>query len=371
MDLLLTEQQKLFAETATRLCLDHGGPRRLRTLRAAAAEIDAVAWRKMIESEWLATVVAEGRGGQGLGALDVALALEQAGHQLLMVPLLEAAAAAWTMSRAEDAARADAGLADLLRGSRLIVPATAAASWRYGGGASGVTYDHKAGLLNGSIPFVAYGGSAEAFLVAIDAGAHPVVTIVPRSDASVTVARNVDGSTASRLTFADVHVPAEQVIATGAEAKRLALQLQDFLMLGAAAELIGLAAAALDVTLDYIKLRQQFGRPIGSFQVLQHRAVNAFIDVELNRSLVYRVLAAYDAGEHHPAMVSAAKARASRSALEIVRGALQMHGAIGYTEEHDIGLYYKRAMALSAQYGGELSHSTRFSELTLEAGAFS
>jgi alkylation response protein AidB-like acyl-CoA dehydrogenase len=153
------------------------------------------------------------------------------------------------------------------------------------------------------------------------------VTIVPRSEASVTVARNVDGSTASRLTFADVHVPAEQVIATGAEAKKLALQLQDFLVLGAAAELIGLAAAALDVTLDYIKLRQQFGRPIGSFQVLQHRAVNAFIDVELNRSLVYRVLAAYDAGEHHPAMVSAAKARASRSALEIVRCALQMHGA--------------------------------------------
>jgi alkylation response protein AidB-like acyl-CoA dehydrogenase len=91
LDLLLTEQQKLFAETATRLCLDHGGPGDCGRLRAAAAEIDADAWRKIIESEWLATVVAEGRGGQGLGALDVALALEQAGHQLLMVPLLEAA----------------------------------------------------------------------------------------------------------------------------------------------------------------------------------------------------------------------------------------------------------------------------------------
>jgi alkylation response protein AidB-like acyl-CoA dehydrogenase len=81
------------------------------------------------------------------------------------------------------------------------------------------------------------------------------------------------------------------------------------------------------------------------------------------------VLAAYDAGEHHPAMVSAAKARASRSALEIVRGALQMHGAIGYTEEHDIGLYYKRAISLAARYGGELNHIGRFSDLTLERGA--
>ena len=165
----------------------------------------------------------DGRGGRswraGAGSLDLALALEQAGRQLLMVPLLEAAAAAWTMSRAEDASRAGAGLADLLRGSRLIVPATEAASWRYGGGASGVPYDHKAGVLDGSIPFVAYGGSADAFLVAIDSGAQPVLAIVPRSDASVATERNVDGSTSSRLTFAEVHVPAEHVIATGAEAE--------------------------------------------------------------------------------------------------------------------------------------------------------
>jgi alkylation response protein AidB-like acyl-CoA dehydrogenase len=78
------------------------------------------------------------------------------------------------------------------------------------------------------------------------------------------------------------------------------------------------------------------------------------------------VLKAFDAGEHHPAMVAAAKARASRAALAITRAALQMHGAIGYTEEHDIGLYYKRAMVLAAQYGGELSHAGRFSALTLE-----
>src|SRR5262249_17446162 len=136
--------------------------------------------------------------------------------------------------------------------------------------------------------------------------------------------------------------------------------------LGAAVELVGVAAAALDVTLEHIKLRQQFGKPIGSFQVLQHRAVDGFIDIELNRSLIYRVLAAFDAGEHHPAMVSAAKARASRAALAITRAALQMHGAIGYTEEHDIGLYYKRAMVLAAQYGGELAQTSAFSHLTLE-----
>jgi 3-oxochol-4-en-24-oyl-CoA dehydrogenase len=365
VDLLLTEPQSLFVETATRLAADHGGPRRLRALRAGGAEIDAEAWRAAVAAEWLATVVAENRGGQGLGLFELALALEQAGRQMLMVPLLEAAAAAWALSRAEDDARAAAALADLLQGSGLIVPATEAASWRYGRGSSGIRYDHRAGVLDGSLAFVAYGETADAFLVAIEQGAQSVLAVVPRTDIGVSTERNVDGSSSSALRFAAVHVPAERLIATGAEARRLTSQLQEFLTLGAAAELVGLAAAALAVTLDYVKLRQQFGRPIGSFQVLQHRAVDGFVDIELDRSLIYRVLAAWDAGEYHPAMVAAAKARASRSALQVTRAALQMHGAIGYTEEHDIGLYYKRAMVLAARYGGELGQAGRFSDLTL------
>ncbi|HEY6996253.1 MAG TPA: acyl-CoA dehydrogenase family protein [Xanthobacteraceae bacterium] len=369
MDLLLSEPQSLFAETAARLAADRGGPKRLRALRAAGAEMDAEAWHRMVEAGWLAIAVAERHGGPGLGLFDLALALEQAGRSLLRVPLLETAAAAWTMSRAEDCSRAGAGLADLLRGSRLIVPATEAASWRHGGGSPGIRYDHRVGVLDGSVAFVAYGETADAFLVAIDSGAQPVLAVVAREDIGVSTQRNVDGSTSSTLSFAAVHVSAERVIATGAEARRLALQLQEFLMLGAAVELVGLAAAALAVTLEHIKLRQQFGRPIGSFQVLQHRAVDGFIDIELDRSLAYRVIAAWDAGEHHPAMVAATKARASRSALQVTRAALQMHGAIGYTEEHDIGLYYKRAMVLAARYGGELVQTGAFSALTAAPGA--
>jgi alkylation response protein AidB-like acyl-CoA dehydrogenase len=369
VDLLLNEQQSLLAETAARLCADHGGPKRLRGLRAAGREMNADAWQAVQATQWLATCVTEARSGQGLGAFDLALALEQTGRHLLMVPLLEAAAVAWTASRASDDERGAAVLADLLRGARLIVPATEAMSWRSGTAAPGLRYDHRSGVLDGSIPSVPYGGSADAFLVAIDAGAQPVVALVPRKDVTIRTTGNVDGSMSSRLTFTRTTVPAAHVIATGAEARRLALQMQELLMLGTAVALTGLAAAALDVTLDYVKLRQQFGRPIGSFQVLQHRAVNGYVDIELDRSLAYRVLAAYDAGEHHPAMVVAAKARASRTALEITRAALQMHGAVGYTEEHDIGLYYKRALVLAAQCGSELGQVARFSALTNQGAA--
>jgi alkylation response protein AidB-like acyl-CoA dehydrogenase len=370
LDLLLTEQQSLFAGTAARLCADHGGPKRLRTLRAAGSDMDRDAWRAVREAGWLVTVVADDRGGDGLGAFDLALALEQAGRQLLMVPLNEVAAAAWILSRASDESRASRILDDVLDDAGLLVPATEAVSWRSGGRGGGLRYDHKTGVLDGHIAFVPFGDAADAFLVAIDSDPRPVLAIVPSSDLSVATEENVDGSTSSRLTFANVHVMAENVIATGAEARKLAVGLQELLMLGAAVELVGLAAAAHEITLDYVKLRQQFGKPIGSFQVLQHRAVDGFIDIELNRSLIYRVLAAFDVGEHHPAMVAAAKARASRTALAVTRAALQMHGAIGYTEEHDIGLYYKRAMVLAAQYGGELAHTGAFSHLTLDpAGA--
>jgi alkylation response protein AidB-like acyl-CoA dehydrogenase len=365
LDLLLSEQQSLFAETAARLAADHGGPKRRRELRVTGAEIDAEAWRAAIEAEWLATVVAEAHGGQGLGVFDLALALEQAGRALMLVPLAEAAVVAWVLSRAAAGASTPRALADLLCGSRLIVPAVATKSWPSSNRSLALDYDAKRSVLRGRLPLVAFAGAADIFLVATDSGSESMLALVPRADVGTSSEHNVDGSTASTLDFADVHVASEQVIATGARAQRLISQMQQLLMLGAAVELVGLAAAALAVALEHIKLRQQFGKPIGSFQVLQHRAVDGFIDIELDRSLVYRVLAAFDAGEHHPAMVAAAKARASRSALQVVRAALQMHGAIGYTEEHDIGLYYKCAMVLAARYGGELAQTSSFADLTL------
>jgi alkylation response protein AidB-like acyl-CoA dehydrogenase len=141
--------------------------------------------------------------------------------------------------------------------------------------------------------------------------------------------------------------------------------MQELLVLGTAVELLGVAQAALGMTLGYIKLREQFGKQIGSFQALQHRVVDCYVDAELNRSLLFKVLSAWDDGTSHPAMVPAVKARVGKGALDTVRAALQLHGAIGYTDEHDIGIYYKRAVALAAKYGNEVTHVGRFSNLTL------
>jgi len=362
VELLLNEQQTLLADTAVRLCRDAGGPQRARAVRDGKLEADAQAWQQAISAGWPGILVSEAHGGSELGLFDAALAVEEAGKRLLMVPHAEAMAAAWIVSRATPNDAALALLADHIEGVKLIVPATEAAHWRFGQGASApVILSERASSLSGTIPFVPFASSADFLLVANGA----VVALVDAKAKGVTRAAhvNVDGSAAGTVTLDHVAVGEGFILARGDAAARLAADLQNALTLLTGAELLGLATEAHAITMEYIKIRQQFGKPIGSFQALQHRAVNGFIDVELNRSMVYRVLAEFDRGQHHPAMVSAVKARTSRVASDVTRMALQLHGAVGYTDSSDIGLYYKRAIALAARYGGELNHTAHFSHL--------
>lgn len=352
MELLLNDQQILLRDAAAKLGAARGGPRRARTLRDANTEIDTAAWSDIVEAGWLSALVSEQHDGLGLGLFDLALAIEEAGKQVLMTPLIEAAAATWALSETSTAAAE----------AKLIVPAIAVPGQTFPGQDPGLRHD--AGTLSGSVPFVAFAAAADAFLVSAAAGATTVLCLVPRTAAGLTITTtaHVDGSTSSALTFAAV--AADGAIARGSNAAAVVAKLQDLLVLGTAAELLGVAEAAIDMTLDYIKLRQQFGKPIGSFQALQHRIVNCYVDAELNRSLLYNVLSAWDAGTSHPAMIAATKARIGRGALQAVRAALQLHGAIGYTDEHDIGIFYKRAVALAAKYGNDITQTSRFTELT-------
>ncbi len=370
MDLLLDESQGLLREAAARLCADKGGARRARTLRNAGTEHDAPAWDEIINAGWLATMVAEEHGGLGLGAFDLALVAEETGRHMLMTPLVEAATAAWAISQARAGQAAPAILADLLTGSRIVIAAIPSPDWRYdGAAATGLRFDKTQMTLSGSLANVPFASAADALLVAAhDTNHEPLIAVVPRDASGLTVAttRNVDGSTASTVSFGTVALSDNAIITGGDDAAALTDRARELLLLLTAVELLGLAEGAFAVTTDYLKLRQQFGRPIGSFQALQHRIVNCHVDLELSRSLIYRLLTAWDDGTCHPAMISAAKARMSRGALETVRTALQLHGAIGYTDEHDIGLYYKRATALAAKYGNEINHVNRFSALTWE-----
>jgi len=120
---------------------------------------------------------------------------------------------------------------------------------------------------------------------------------------------------------------------------------------------------AQEITLDYMRIRKQFGKLIGSFQALQHQAANIYIRIESTRSLVYQVAANNDAYRIDPAMAVAVKAKASEDAMVVTQACIQLHGAIGFTDEHDIGLYLKRAMLLSSLLGDAAAQRRRYAAI--------
>jgi len=311
MDLLLTDEQTLLRDSAARLLARAAGPKKLRALRESNTGFDPALWREIAEAGWLAILVPESDGGLGLGATELCLVAEQAGAALLTLPVGIAAAAA--------PALAGSHLADAIAGRTLVLPA-----------------------LDRVVPFA---NVADAFLTDC--------AIVARERIVVTPARLVDGSAIGTLSVG------------GDVSERV----RDAALLALAAELVGVAGRALAIALDYLKVRVQFDKPIGSFQALQHRAADEFMEVELAHSLVFQVAARFDRGDASAAMAAAAKARAAQAALRVCKSALQFHGAMGYTDEHDIGLYFKRAMALAAAFGNDSIHRRRFARLAgIEAG---
>lgn len=343
MDELLTDEQRQLRDSAGKLCADRGGARRARILRNSGQDIDQAAWQAVRDVGWLGIMVPEARGGLGLGAVEFYIVLEQAGRQVLMTPLLESMAVAWFLGALPQSSEV---LASVLSGERIVAPALDADGWSF----------RRGGSLLTRVPVFA--SVAADFLVEAD----DALCLLAHPRHGLTLNVNVDGSRAARITSSD----AATVIARGDEAKTLAARLGDLLALGSAIELLGLCESALALALEHVKTRQQFGQPLGAFQALQHRLADNFVDLELNRSLLHRICVEWDQGTVVPAMIAGAKARAVRVATEIMRNALQLHGAIGYTDEHDIGSLWKHALALSARYGNELTQAARFGRLTAD-----
>ena len=129
-------------------------------------------------------------------------------------------------------------------------------------------------------------------------------------------------------------------------------------------QLLGVMEGAQELTFEYLRVRKQFGKLIGSFQALQHKAVDIYIKTETVRSLLYQVAAANDPYRIDPALAVAVKAKASEDALTVTQACIQLHGAIGFTDEHDIGLYLKRAILLSSLLGNAATQRRRYIELT-------
>jgi len=348
------------------------GTARARALRGTPGEYDREVWRKMAELGWLGILVPEQYGGLGLGLAEMAIVAGGLARVLAPEPLTAAAVLAGGVLVGGDN---EVLKGDLLRKvvSGDVLPVMA---WQEDAGALKVTEiktraaPFEGGFrLNGEKRFVGGAAGADGFAVSARTQDGIEVFWVERGAPGVDVELEqlADGRHFGVLRLADAIVAKDRIIASACSACATLEKAFDHAAVIVAAELHGVMSRALEMSLDYMKTRVQFGKPIGSFQALQHRAVDLYIQQQLSSAVLDEVLRALDRNPDartRASLASRAKARCSESALRITREAIQIHGAIGFTDEYDAGLYLKRALVLAAWLGSATAHRRRYAELT-------
>jgi alkylation response protein AidB-like acyl-CoA dehydrogenase len=364
MELILTDEQQLLADSAGKFFARLGGVKRARALRTTETGFDRDALRAMADNGWLGMLAPDERGGSGLGPTELALLMEQAGRTLAPEPVGQIALAALLLADSDNESVRGSLLPPLIKGDSMVVAAFQEPDGSIDLATPGMKAERSGGelRLNGRKDFVLGAGSCDGFLVSARDADGAVVCHVPRGTKGLDVKLSpaVDGRTYGTLTFRDVATP--QVVSRANAASAALQRHQGLALVAAAAEMLGAMEAVSELTVEYMKTRKQFGRAIGSFQALQHRAVDNYVLIESTRSLLHQICAG---GEPLPAsMVSALKAAASSAGLTVAKSAIQLHGAIGFTDEYDAGLYLKRAMWLSAYLGNAAAHQQHYAALS-------
>lgn len=326
---------RMVRDSAAAVAPPGGDLKRIRTLRFTDPGFDRATYAQMGEMGWLGLRIPEGLGGAGLGLGEACALAEELGAALVPEPLV-----AGMLSVAALAA-AGAPLDDALSG-RLYLP---------------LAWQDRADVL--AIPaaadvprrFVPMAAGADGFLVPVREGGRIALY---RATGSATIERTQDGGNFGTL----MPVLGERLAAD------IPLDgLLDEAALLTGAYLLGGMERAFAMTLDYLRTRSQFGKIIGTFQALQHRAADLKMQLALTRASVESTAAALDAGatgDARRAAVSRAKARAAEASLLVTRECIQLHGGIGYTDDYDVGLYLRKAMVLANQYGSATLHRRRF-----------
>jgi len=370
---VLSEEQSMLRDSARTWVQEKSPVTAFRKMRDSNAPLgyDPSAFAEMAEMGWTGVIIPEAYGGSEFGYLGLGLILEETGRTLTASPLLSSALAAASAiilggSEAQKSEYLPAiasgelvGTLAIDEGAHHAPEKTALAATKSGSGYS----------LTGAKTFVLEGMAAGLFVVSARTSGKPGET-----DGVSLFLVKADGKGVSRkaLKLADSR-GAANVTFDGAEGQLLGEEGKGWPLLektldraraGLAAEMLGAAIQAFETTLDYLKVRVQFGQVIGSFQALQHRAAKMFTDLELSRSCVEAALQAIDDDSADvPELVSLAKAKMGDTLHLVSNEMVQMHGGIGMTDAHDAGLYLKRARAAEATYGGQAYHRDRYARI--------
>ena len=377
MALVLNEEQVMLKDAAAGFLAEKASVAHLRALRDSGDEqgFASEVWAEMAQMGWAGIAIPEEFGGLGYGYTGLGLVLEQAGRNLSASPLQSTVLVAATLVAELGNAQQKETLLPAIAGGERLVSLALQEGLHHAplDIASTAVRDGDDYLVSGCKLMVLDASSADQFIVIVrssgSAGQEQGLSalLVDADSAGLSVQRRslVDSRNAGALSLENVRVPAANLLGAEGEAWAGLAGTLDIANIGLAAELLGLSTEAFERTVAYLKERKQFGRVIGSFQGLQHRAAELFAELELARSIVLQALQAIDAGEENlPLLASAAKAKLCEVAQRATNEAIQMHGGIGMTDEHEIGFFIKRARVAQHTFGDYNYHLDRFAQLS-------
>ena len=376
MNFGFNEEQELLRSTARKFFDNECSSETVRKLMDSPEGMTPDLWKKLAEQGWLGLIVPDEHGGMGLGIVDLVVLMEEMGRAVVPGPYFstvllgglaileagtEAQKKAWLPKLASGDARATVAwmepTADL--GARgITLPATAK-----GGGHT----------LNGTKLFVQDAHTADVLVVAARTGTGKTAEdgislfLVPKGSAGLTVTLLPTMDQTRKLcevTFKDVAVGPDALMGQPGSGWAPLARVIDRATVGLCAEMCGGAQKVLDMTVEYAKIRQAFGRPIGSYQGVKHKAADMLVDVENSKSITYYAAWAMDEGvAEGPLAVSMAKAYVSDAYRRVSGAGIQLHGGIGFTWEHDLHLYFKRAKGSEFTFGDATWHRERVAQL--------
>lgn len=376
MALVLNEEQTMLKDSAAGFLAEKATVANLRELRDAgdAGYSDEV-WKEIAAMGWAGIAVEEDYGGLGYGYTGLGIVLEQMGRNLSPSPLQSSVLVGATIIAQLGSAEQKEQLLPAIAAGETLVTLALQEGRHHAPLQTQMRAVAKDGgfVLNGEKRLVLDAPTANTFLVVArtsgQAGDEEGLTVflvdAQAQGLAIDARSMVDSRASGSLTLQDVAVEASAVLGSVDQAASGLMHALDIANIGLSAELLGLSSAAFERTVGYLQERKQFGRIIGTFQGLQHRAAELFAELELARSIVLQALHKVDEGADDVALyASAAKAKLCEVAQRATNEGIQMHGGIGMTDEHEIGFYIKRARVAQHTFGDYNYHLDRFAQLS-------
>jgi alkylation response protein AidB-like acyl-CoA dehydrogenase len=366
-----SDEQGMLLDSAREFCRDRSEISAVRALLGSDMGYDPKVWRELVELGWMGVAIDEAHGGSGLGIGSAVPIVECMGKHLLSTPFIVATLVAQVLQRGGSAQQCETWLPAICAGEVATLALLESEDW----GEKGVRVSAEARgdrlLLSGSKTQVAYGSQAGLFLVSVQFEGNSRLLLVP-GDAvaadAVSAQVNIDETRrSSRVDFTAVDVARDNLLPGDAQSLLRDLELLGALLYGA--EATGSAAACMDVTVEYLKTRKQFGRLIGSYQALKHPMVEVLCSMDSARSFIYHAATAVGEGPLDADAEIAcrmAKAQASEALKFAGDRAVQFHGGMGFTYECDAQLYIRRAQWSQQVFGDAYHHRKRLAPLLLD-----